>query len=61
MTKEVQELYDALIKPAPYGYYDYEKLRARLIAEIGYDAFFERQHEALVELGRLHGIADECG
>jgi hypothetical protein len=55
MTPEVREIYDALIaKPAIFGdaRARYEKLRARIIEEVGYNAFWDRQHEAFVELGR---------
>lgn len=52
---EVWELYAALIMPAPYGYAGYEKLRARLIAELGYDAFRERQKRAFALITEVWG------
>lgn len=53
MTPEVREIYDALVRPTTV-YCDarstYEKLRARIIAEVGYDVFRERQSEAFKHL-----------
>ena len=49
MTQQVWEVYSALVRPTTI--YDdakgaYEKLRARLITELGYDAFRDIQREA---------------
>ena len=52
MTPEVRELYEALIHPSKTAY---EKLRARLIEEIGYDAFRDRQKQAFEEMWRRIG------
>lgn len=56
LTSEVREIYDALVKETT-AYCDakaeYERLRERLIREIGYDAFRDRQREAMKALGRV--------
>ena len=49
MTPEVREIYEALI--AAHDIYHnarkaYEAIRSRVIAEVGYDAFRDRQAEA---------------
>jgi hypothetical protein len=58
VTKEVWELYAALVTPTTV-YNDakaaYEKLRARLIAELGYDAFRDIQREAFKLIGMVWG------
>ena len=61
MTPEVQELYEALIKEDTiycHAKEQYEELRARLIREIGYNAFRDRQKEAFMEIDRARARAE---
>lgn len=62
MTPEVKEIYEALIKEETvycHAKAQYEDLRARLIREIGYNAFRDRQHEAFMEIERSRVRAEE--
>jgi hypothetical protein len=51
MTSEVKVIYDALIGPSKAKY---EELRRRIIAEVGYEAFRDRQQVAFEEIARIH-------
>jgi hypothetical protein len=49
MTPQVREIYSAAIGPDRAAY---ERLCARIIKDVGYDAFRARQLEAFYEMGR---------
>ena len=58
MTPEVKELADALVQPSRAVY---EQVRARVIGEVGYDAFRDRQREAFrhVCIGDLRVVPED--